>query len=117
MSIKTLVLEKEYERTLADSARLLDAERDRMRCMEHLLIRCESDALRSQLDQAHTQLLGFTQSESEALLQLEEACQEIDRLDGHAWASSKEIERLKVRYQSLPRSLFLFCLCFDKSTG
>lgn len=112
MSIKTLVLEKEYERTLADSARLLDAEGDRMRSMEHLLIRCESDALRSQLDQARTQLLGFTQSESEALLQLEEACQEIDRLDSHAWASSKEIERLKVRYKLIPWDHFLSFFLF-----
>lgn len=108
MSIKTVRLEKEYEKALADSARLLDAEKDRMRRMEQLLFQFESDALRSQLDQANEQLLGFAQTESGARLQLDEAYQEIDRLNLHVQASSNEIERLKVgaylRVAMSPRS-------------
>ncbi|KAJ5172257.1 hypothetical protein N7492_004850 [Penicillium capsulatum] len=95
MSIKTVYLEKEYERTLAESARLIDAERDRARRMENLLLQFESNALRSQLDQAHAELLGLTQSESETLIHLDKACREIARLDHHARTSSNEIERLK----------------------
>lgn len=96
MLIKTVQLEKEYEKALADSARLLDAEKDRMRRMEQLLLQFESEALRSQLDQAKEQLLGFTQVESETRLQLDEAYQEIDHLDQHVQVSLTEIQRLKV---------------------
>ncbi|KAJ5101470.1 hypothetical protein NUU61_003692 [Penicillium alfredii] len=95
MSIRTLHLEKEYEKTLADSARLLDAERDRVRRMEHLLLKFESQALRSQLEQANGQLFGLANAESEACLQLDEACREIDSLDLRAQASSSEIQKLK----------------------
>lgn len=102
MSTKTVYLEMEYERALADSARLIDAERDRVRRMEYLLLQFESNALRSQLDQAHAQLLGFTHSESETHLHLDEACREVDRLNRHAQASSSEIERLKVQWPSIP---------------
>lgn len=96
MSIRTLHLEKEYEKTLADSARLLDAERDRVRRMEHLLLKFESQALRSQLEQANGQLFELANAESEACLQLDEACREIDSLDLRAQASSSEIQKLKV---------------------
>lgn len=96
MSFRTVCLEKEYERVLSESARLLDVERDRMRRMEHLLLKFESDALRAQLDQANAQALRLATAESEASLQLDEACREIDRLDLHAQTSSGEIERLKV---------------------
>jgi hypothetical protein len=99
MSIKTLRLEKEYEKSLADSARLLDAEKDRVRRMEQLLLQFESEALRSRLDRAHEQLLLSTQAESEARLQLEEAYQEIDRLDFHVQSSSNEVEKLKVGFR------------------
>ncbi|KAJ6092888.1 hypothetical protein N7486_008177 [Penicillium sp. IBT 16267x] len=97
MSMKTVCLEKEYERALADSAHLLDVEKDRVRRMEHLLLQFESENLRSQLDQANTQLRGLTRLESDTLVQLDEACQEIDRLDRHVQASSSEIEKLQVR--------------------
>lgn len=99
MSIKTVRLEKEYERVLADSARLLDAEKDRARRMEQLLLQFEIEALRSQLDGAHERLLVYTQAESEARIQLDEAYQEIDRLDLQAQTSSNEIEKLKVGFR------------------
>lgn len=95
--MKTMQLEKEYERAIADSARLLDAEKDRMRRMEQLLLRFESESLRSQLDEVNEQMLELTQAESEACLQLDEAYQEIDRLDLHVQASSSETQKLKVR--------------------
>ncbi|KAJ5536806.1 hypothetical protein N7513_009992 [Penicillium frequentans] len=95
MSMKTVRLEKEYERALADSAHLLDVEKDRVRRMDQLLLQFESENLRSQLDQANAQLRGLTRAESDTLLQLDEACQEIDRLDRHVQASSSEIEKLK----------------------
>ncbi|KAJ5894430.1 hypothetical protein N7495_006121 [Penicillium taxi] len=95
MSMKTVRLEKEYEKAIADSARLVDAERDRMRRMENLLLQFESESLRSQLNQANMQLRGFTRTESETLLQLNEACQEIDHLNRQVQLSSNEIEKLK----------------------
>lgn len=90
-------LEKEYEKAIADSTRLLDAEKDRMQRMEQLLLKFESESLRAQLDEANEQLLGLTQVESEACLQLDEAYQEIDRLDRHVQSSFSEIQKLRVR--------------------
>ncbi|KAJ6140095.1 Ribosomal RNA large subunit methyltransferase E [Penicillium samsonianum] len=95
MSMRTMRLEKEYEKTLSDSARLLDGERDRVRRMELLLLKFENEALRSQLEEANGHLLGFTSADSEACAQLQEACQEIDHLELQAQASSSEINRLK----------------------
>lgn len=95
MSMRTMRLEKEYEKTLSDSARLLDGERDRVRRMELLLLKFENEALRSQLEEANGHLLGLTSADSEACAQLQEACQEIDHLELQAQASSSEINRLK----------------------
>lgn len=97
MSVKTMQLEKEYEKVITDSARLLDAEKDRVRRMEQLLLQFENESLRSQLDEANEQLLGLTHSESEACLQLDEVYQELDRLDLHVQVSSSEMQKLKVR--------------------
>lgn len=94
--MKTVQLEKEYEKAIVDSARLLDAEKDRMRRMEQLLLQFEGEALRSKLDQTNEQLLGLTQIESEVRLQLDEAYHEIDRLDQQVQVSSIEIQRLEV---------------------
>lgn len=96
MALRSAYLEKEYERVLSESARLLDAERDRLRRMEYLLLQFESDALRAQLDQANAQALRLAKAESDAKSQLDVACGEIDRLDLRRQASSGEIERLKV---------------------
>lgn len=90
-------LEREYEKAIADSARFLDAEKDRMRRMEQLLLRFESENLRSQLGEVNEQVLGLAQAESEACLQLDKAYQEIDRLDLHVQVSKSEIQKLKVR--------------------
>lgn len=96
MSLQTTRLEKEYELVRANSTRLLDTERDRVRRMEYLLLQFDRDSLKSQLDQAREQLLGATQTEREARMQLEEAFQEIDRLDSHVQASTSEVKKLKV---------------------
>lgn len=98
--MKTVHLEKEFEKTIAESARLLDAERDRVRRMEHLFLQLESDALQSQLEQANEQLFGFTHADSETLVQLDEACQEIDRLESQVQNSANEIKKLKVSTSS-----------------
>ncbi|KAJ5199603.1 hypothetical protein N7491_009600 [Penicillium cf. griseofulvum] len=95
MSMRTMRLEKEYERTLSDSARLLDSERDRVRRMELLLSKIENEALRSQLEETNRHLMGFTGADSEACVQLQEACQEIDYLELQVQASATEIDRLK----------------------
>ncbi|KAJ5355349.1 uncharacterized protein N7496_012561 [Penicillium cataractarum] len=92
--LDTVRLEKEYEKAIADSARLLDTERDRVRRMEYLLLQFERDALQAKLDQANDRIHGLTQAESEARLQLDEAFQEIDHLDQSVQASSSEIQRL-----------------------
>ncbi|EKV11234.1 Ribosomal RNA large subunit methyltransferase E [Penicillium digitatum] len=95
MSIRTMHLDKEFEKTLSDSARLLDGERDRVRRMELLISKFENEALRLELEEANGHLLGFTSADSEACAQLQEACQEIDHLELQARASSSEINRLK----------------------
>ena len=94
--MRTMHLEKEFEKSLSDSARLLEGERDRVRRMEHLLLEFENEALRSQLDEANEHLLRFTNADSEACVQLQEACREIDRLERHAQTSFSEIDRLRV---------------------
>lgn len=96
MSIKTVRLEKEYEKAIADSARLLDMERDRVRRMEYLLLQFDRDALQTKFDQANDRLVVLTQAESEARLRLDEAFLEIDSLDQHVQALSSQIQRLKV---------------------
>ncbi|KAJ5807504.1 Ribosomal RNA large subunit methyltransferase E [Penicillium robsamsonii] len=95
MSTRTMRLEKEYEKTLSDSARFLDGERDRVQRMELLLSKFENEALRSKLEEANKHLLGFAGADSEACAQLQEACQEIDYLELQAQASASEIDRLK----------------------
>lgn len=97
MSVKTMQLEKEYEKAITDSTRLLDAEKDRMRRMEQLLLQIENESLRSQLDETKEQMLRLTHSESEAYLQLDEVYQELDRLDMDVQVSSSEMQKLKVR--------------------
>jgi hypothetical protein len=96
MSIRTARLEKEYEKSLSDSARLLDGERARVQRMEHLFLKFENEALRLQLEESNAHLLGFSKADSEACVQLQDACQEIDRLESQAQTSANEISRLKV---------------------
>lgn len=96
MSMRTAHLEKEYEKTLSDSARLLDGERDRVRRIEHLFLQFENEAIRLQLEESNGHLLGFSKADSEACVQLQDACQEIDRLEHQAQNSTNEINRLKV---------------------
>ncbi|OKO95851.1 hypothetical protein PENSUB_10872 [Penicillium subrubescens] len=94
MSIKTVRLEKEYEKAIAESARLLDTERDRARRMEYLLLQIDRDALQAKFDQANDRIVVLTQAESEARSRLDEAFLEIDSLDHHIQASSNQIQRL-----------------------
>ncbi|KAJ5605881.1 hypothetical protein N7510_008662 [Penicillium lagena] len=82
MALQTAGLERDYEKAAAASARLLDAERDRVRRMEHLLLQFERDALRSQLDQANEQTLRLAKAESDTCQQLGEA--EISNLSHHS---------------------------------
>jgi hypothetical protein len=96
MSIKTVRLEKEYEKAIADSARLLDTERDRVRRMEYLLLQFDRDALQAKFDQANDRIVVLTQAESEARSRLDEAFLEIDSLDQYVQASSGRIQRLTV---------------------
>lgn len=96
MSIKTVRLEMEYEKAIADSVRLLDTERDRVRRMEYLLLQFDREALQAKFDQANDRIVVLTQAESEARLRLDEAFLEIDFLDQHVQASSSKIQRLTV---------------------
>ncbi|CAG8006841.1 unnamed protein product [Penicillium olsonii] len=95
MSMRTTHLEREYEKTLSDSARLLDGERDRVRRMEQLFLQFENEALKVQLEESNGHLLGFSKADSEACVQLQDACQEIDRLEHQAQNTSNEMNRLK----------------------
>jgi hypothetical protein len=96
MSMRTLHLDREYEKTLSDSARLLDNERDRMRRVELMFLRFDNEALQSELEEVNGHLAGLTSTDSEACFQLKDACQEIDRLERQGQAYSAEIDRLKV---------------------
>ncbi|KAJ5475051.1 hypothetical protein N7539_008117 [Penicillium diatomitis] len=95
MSIKTLRLEREYEKTIADSARLLDAERDRVRRMEYLLLQIDRDALRATLEQAHEQVAFLKESESETRHYLEEAISVVDSLSQVVNTAKSENQKLK----------------------
>lgn len=96
MSLRTARLEKAYQKTLADSAHLIDEERDRVRRMEYLLLQFENDKLLAQLDTANMQMVTFKHGESDVLGQLGEAYREIDLLNHKVQSSSSEIERLQV---------------------
>ncbi|KAF7719185.1 Uncharacterized protein PECH_003039 [Penicillium ucsense] len=101
MSIKTLRLEREYEKTIADSARLLDAERDRVRRMEYLLLQIDRDALRATLEQAHEQIASLTESESETRHSLEEAISVVDSLSQVVNTAKTENRKLKEELSAL----------------
>lgn len=96
MTIKTIRLEKEYEKTLADSARLLDAERDRVRRMEYLLLQIDRDALQAALDQAHDQIQVLTRAESETRQHLEDAIIVMDSLSQEVNIGKSENQKLRV---------------------
>ncbi|EPS31275.1 hypothetical protein PDE_06230 [Penicillium oxalicum 114-2] len=95
MTIKTIRLEKEYEKTLADSARLLDAERDRVRRMEYLLLQIDRDALQAALDQAHDQIQVLTRAESETRQHLEDAIIVMDSLSQEVNIGKSENQKLR----------------------
>lgn len=96
MSLKTVCLEKEYENILGHTAHLLDAEKIRVQCLGQLLLRSENDELRLQLDQANEELIKATKAESDALIQLNGARNEIKNLQDIIQISSQEIEGLHV---------------------
>ncbi|KAI9368198.1 hypothetical protein BJX61DRAFT_237849 [Aspergillus egyptiacus] len=93
--------ENEYDRVHARTTQLLDAERHRVQCMQHLLLRIENDNLQSQLNQFNHELAQAREGESNALSQLDGTIRDIERLEGVIQASSREIENLRRKLASL----------------
>ncbi|KAI9924496.1 hypothetical protein AWENTII_009578 [Aspergillus wentii] len=95
MALRTLRFEQDYERALGRTAQLMDAERNRVLCMEQLLLQFENDGLRLRFDQVNENLMTATNSESEIRIQLYGAYKEIERLRSIADTSIHEVEDLR----------------------
>ncbi|KAJ0416017.1 FtsJ-like methyltransferase-domain-containing protein [Aspergillus carlsbadensis] len=101
MALATVRLEKEYDQVYTRTARLLDAERDRVQCMEKLLLRIENESLQSQLNRTDQELGRAREAEANARLQLDTAIRELDRLQDVTQTSSREAEVLRRELASL----------------
>ncbi|KAL3469466.1 hypothetical protein BJX99DRAFT_241245 [Aspergillus californicus] len=101
MALTTAQFEKDYDKVYTRTVQLLDVERNRMRCMEQLLLRFENKNLQSQLDQTSQELLQARQAEIDARTQLDGAVREIQRIQGIAQTSSRELDDLRHELASL----------------
>jgi 21S rRNA (uridine2791-2'-O)-methyltransferase len=97
MALATARFEREYDQVYMRTAQLLDAERDRVQCMEKLLLRIENESLQSQLNRTDQELARARQAEADAQLQLDTAIRELERLQDVVQTSSREAEALRVR--------------------
>lgn len=75
---------------------MLDAEKNRVKHMEYLLLQFENDTLQSELDQVNEKLVETIQTGSDTHFQLLETRKEVDHLRGIIKSSSHEIESLRV---------------------
>jgi 21S rRNA (uridine2791-2'-O)-methyltransferase len=96
MALATARFEKEYDQVYTCTAQLLDAERDRVQCMEKLLLRIENESLQSQLNRTDQELARAREAEADARFQLDTTIRELDRLQGVTQTSSREAEALRV---------------------
>lgn len=96
MALRTARLESEYTKISGHTIRMLDAEKNRVKHMEYLLLQFENDTLQSELDQASEKLVEAIQTGSDTHFQLLETRKEVDHLRGIIKSSSHEIESLRV---------------------
>ncbi|CEL04354.1 hypothetical protein ASPCAL05484 [Aspergillus calidoustus] len=101
MALATARFEREYDQVYMRTAQLLDAERDRVQCMEKLLLRIENESLQSQLNRTDQELARARQAEADAQLQLDTAIRELERLQDVVQTSSREAEALRRELASL----------------
>ncbi|KAL2866351.1 uncharacterized protein BJX67DRAFT_136174 [Aspergillus lucknowensis] len=101
MALTTARFEKEYDLAYSRTVRLLDAERDRARCVEQLLLRIEIEGLQSRLHHTERELIQARETEADARFQLDRATGELGRLQSAAQTSSREVENLQLELASL----------------
>ncbi|KAE8375807.1 hypothetical protein BDV26DRAFT_267136, partial [Aspergillus bertholletiae] len=106
MAIITQHLEKAYDNTLVQTTHLLNAEKNRLLRVEQLLLQFENENLRWQLNHVNQELTKTARVESEARLQLQATCKELDQLRSTHRVSSHEIETLRLELGSLTNASF-----------
>lgn len=110
MALETGHLESKYEKTLLLSAHLLDAERNRIKCMEHLFLEFDNYDLRSQLNHVSDQLAKTIKSENDVRAQLHDTYKEVARVQGIVQASARTSDSLHVgdlQNTPVPRENFI----------
>lgn len=75
---------------------LLDTERSRNSCLEHLFLEFENYDLRSQLKHTSNELVQSTKAEHDAHSQLHDLYKEVDRLQGIVRTSVRTSDSLHV---------------------
>jgi hypothetical protein len=96
MALTTAGFENEYNQIQAHTSRLLNTERDRVHCIEQLLLRIENESLQLQVHQTEKELIQTREAESYTRLRLDSAMRELDSLQDISQASIREIENLRV---------------------
>lgn len=102
MALTTAGFENEYNQIQAHTSRLLNTERDRVHCIELLLLRIENESLQLQVHQTEKELIQTREAESYTRLRLDSAMRELDSLQDISQASIREIENLRVCGSCIP---------------
>lgn len=97
-------LERKYEKTLMLSAQILNAERDRIKCVERLFLEFDNCDLRSQLNHTINQLSQVSKAENDARAQLHDTYKEVERLQGIVQVSTRTSEDLHVGDSSIVKA-------------
>ncbi|RAL02247.1 uncharacterized protein BO80DRAFT_43172 [Aspergillus ibericus CBS 121593] len=101
MALKTAFFEREYNKTLAKTAQLLDVERRRITQVEYLLLQVENENLQSQMDQIKQELVRAKAAELDVRTWLQETIQERDLLQRSAHTTAHEIKALRRELESM----------------
>lgn len=92
-SLKTIRLEKSYERAIRQSERICDEERLRTLRLQHLLLEHENDALQQQLAAVEEELEALEDRENDALKQVGQLENDLQRAQIELRARTREVER------------------------
>ncbi|KAL3457745.1 hypothetical protein BJX64DRAFT_268385 [Aspergillus heterothallicus] len=101
MALATARFEREYDQVYIRTMHLLNAECDRVQCMEKLLLRIENETLQLYLDQTGQDLVLAREAETNARFQVDGAIKELARLQGVIQTSSREVDNLRRELASL----------------
>lgn len=89
-------LEKQYEKTLADTTKLLYEESLRRERMEKLLLQIEVEAVQSRLSRKNDELARIVNDQDETRAHFQDARLRVQQLEDALQASVSEIETLRV---------------------